>query len=58
MANKKYAEAIKAICLKIAFEGNIEGNKPEEKVIRLQAEIEKAPAEMKPLMEAILAHWY
>ena len=58
MANKKYAEAIKAICLKIAFEGNIEGNKPEEKVIRLQAEIEKAPAEMKPLMKAILAHWY
>jgi RNA polymerase sigma factor (sigma-70 family) len=58
MANKKYAEAIKAICTKIAFEGNIEGNKPEEKVIRLQAEIEKAPAEMKPMMEAVLAHWY
>lgn len=58
MANKKYAEAIKAICTKIAFEGNIEGNKPEEKVIRLAAEIEKAPAEMKPMMEAILANWY
>jgi len=58
MANKKYAEAIKAICTKIAFEGNIEGNKPEEKVIRLQAEIEKAPAEMKPMMQAILANWY
>ncbi|MEI8351078.1 MAG: RNA polymerase sigma factor, partial [bacterium] len=58
MQNKKYAEAIKAICTKIAFEGNIEGNKPEEKITRLQAELEKAPAEMKPLMQAILADWY
>jgi len=58
LANKKYAEAIKAICTKIAFEGNIEGNKPEEKITRLEAEIAKAPAEMKPLMQAILADWY
>ncbi|MEI7902618.1 MAG: hypothetical protein WCK89_20400, partial [bacterium] len=58
LQNKRYAEAIKALGMKIAFEGNIEGNKPEEKVVRLQAEIAKAPAEMKPMMEAILAHWY
>ena len=57
LQNKRYAEAIKAIGMKIAMEGNIEGNKPEEKVTRLQAEIAKAPAEMKPMMEAILAHW-
>ena len=38
MADKSYAEAIKAIGRKIALEGNIHGNKPEEKVFRMQAE--------------------
>src|SRR3990172_8412780 len=58
LAEKKYAEAIKAIGRKIALEGNIQGNKPEEKITRLQAEIDKAPAAMKPVMQAILADWY
>ncbi len=55
---KAYAEAVKALGLRIALEGRIEGNKPEEKILRLQAEIEKQPAEMRPTLEAILAHWY
>jgi len=58
MAEKAWPEAIKAVARKIALEGNIEGNKPEEKIVRLEAEIAKAPAEMKPVMEAVLAHWY
>jgi uncharacterized protein YfaS (alpha-2-macroglobulin family) len=56
--DKAYAEAIKAIGKKIALEGNIQGNKPEEKIVRLQAEIAKAPKEMVPMMEAVLANWY
>ena len=56
--DKAYAEAIKAIGMKIAHEGTIQGNKPEEKITRLQAEIAKAPKEMRPVMDAILAHWY
>ncbi|MCX7009036.1 MAG: hypothetical protein NTY53_17610, partial [Kiritimatiellaeota bacterium] len=48
----------KAICMKIAMEGQVEGNKAEEKIVRLQAEVAKAPAEMQPMMEAVLAHWY
>ncbi len=55
---KAYAEAIKAIGRKIVLEGNIQGNKPEERVTRLQAEIVNAPAEMRPVMQAILANWY
>ena len=43
MQDKAYAEAIKAIGQKIALEGNIQGNKPEEKITRLEAEIAKAP---------------
>ncbi|HTZ19921.1 MAG TPA: hypothetical protein VMC06_03480, partial [Opitutaceae bacterium] len=58
MADHAYAEAIKAIGRKIALEANIQGNKAEEKILRLQAELDKAPAEMKPAMEAVLAHWY
>ncbi|MBU1568179.1 MAG: hypothetical protein KJ630_21465 [Proteobacteria bacterium] len=58
MKDKTYGEAIKAIGIKIALEGNIQGNKPEEKITRMQAEIAKAPEEMKPMMEAILANWY
>ena len=50
--------AIKAIGRKIALEGAIQGNKPEEKIIRLEAEIAKAPAEMQPLLEVIQADWY
>ena len=58
MQDKAYAEAIKAIAKKIALEGNIQGNKPEEKIVRMKAEIAKAPEEMEPVMEAILANWY
>jgi hypothetical protein len=40
------------------LEGTIQGNKPEEKIVRLEAEIAKAPPEMVPVLQAVLAHWY
>jgi len=58
MADRAYAEAVKGIGQKIALEGNVQGNKPEEKITRLEAEIAKAPKEMAPLMDALLAEWY
>ena len=58
LADKAYPEAIRAIGRRVALETEIQGRKPEEAITRLQAEIEKAPAAMKPAMEAILAHWY
>ncbi len=57
-AEKAYGEALRAIGQKIALEGNIEGGKPEEQVLRMQAELTKAPAAMKPAMETLLAQWY
>ena len=58
LKDKAYAEATKAIAKKIALEGNIQGNKPEERIVRLEAEIARAPKEMAPVMETLLAHWY
>ena len=58
LADKAWGEAAKAIARKIALEGAIEGNKPEEKIPRLEAEIGKAPREMKPLLWTIQANWY
>ena len=58
LKEKAYPEAIKAIAKRIALEGTIEGNKPEERVTRMKAEIAKAPKEMVPVMESVLAHWY
>ncbi len=58
LKSRNFGEAIKAIGLKIYLESNIEGNKAEEKITRMKAEIAKAPEEMKPVMEAILANWY
>lgn len=56
--DKKWAEAIKAIAVKTALEGQVQGNKAEEKIVRLQEELAKASPEMKPVMTAILADWY
>src|SRR5262245_57157211 len=58
LKDKAYPEAIRAISKKIALEGNIQGNKPEERITRMKAEIAKAPPEMVPVMDAVLAHWY
>lgn len=53
-----YAEAVKAIALKINWEGHIQGDKAEEKIVRLEAQLAEVPDPVKPVMEAILAHWY
>lgn len=54
ISEKQYAEAIKAIGMKVA----LEAQKPEEKVTRMRAEIEKAPEPMKPAMNAVVANWF
>ena len=55
---KNWAEAVKALVKKHTLEGQIEGNKAEEKIARLEAEIPQWPEEAKPILETILAHWY
>src|SRR5262249_37246062 len=56
--DKAWGEAAKAIARKIVLEGSIQGNKPEEKITRMEAEIAKAPKEVVPLLDTIQANWY
>ena len=58
LEDQAHAEAVKAIGLKINWEGRIQGGKAEEKIARLETEMAEAPDSVKPVMEAILAHWY
>src|SRR5258706_8305394 len=58
LKEKAYGEAAKAIARKIVLEGNIQGNKAEEKITRMEAEIAKAPKELVPILDTVLADWY
>lgn len=58
LKEKAYGEAAKAIARRIVLEGNIQGNKPEEKITRMEGEIAKAPKELVPMLDTILANWY
>ncbi|MBI4661607.1 MAG: hypothetical protein HY735_22520 [Verrucomicrobia bacterium] len=58
LKDKAFGEAAKAITRKIVLEGSLQGSKPEEKIVRLEAAMAKAPKELNPLLETILAHWY
>lgn len=58
IAGKRYGEAAKALCRKIVLEGNIEGNKPEEKILRLEKELPGMDASIRPLLRTVLARWY
>ncbi|NCB46591.1 hypothetical protein EOM81_06210 [bacterium] len=58
LAEGDIADAVRAMCERIVLEGNIQGNKPEEKIIRLEKEISTADNSVKPLLNIVLARWY
>ena len=58
LKDKAWGEATKAIARRIVLEGNIQGNKPEERITRMEAEIAKAPKEIAPLLDTLQANWY
>ncbi|HEU5080968.1 MAG TPA: alpha-2-macroglobulin family protein [Opitutaceae bacterium] len=58
LADKAYAEATKALCMKFAAEASVEGSDTSSNVERLQQALKDAPSAMRPVMEAILAYWY
>lgn len=60
LADRAYPEAIRGIVTRIGLESSIEDGdrKSYGRILRLSREIARAPAEMKPVMRAILAHEY
>ncbi|MDQ8181929.1 alpha-2-macroglobulin family protein [Pelagicoccus sp. SDUM812005] len=58
LADQAHAEAIKAIAKKVVLETQIQGGRPEESIPRFQAELDRAPAELRPILQTLLAHSY
>jgi len=58
LEQKAWGEALHALSSRISCQGTVSGNKPAEKIKILKTEIEKAPAEMRPLMQLMLTQWY
>jgi len=57
-AERAYAEAARALVQQVMLEGAIQGARPEEAIVRLEARIEEAPSAMKPILTAVLAGHY
>ena len=55
---KDHAQAIRAVCKKIVTEGTIQGNSPEEKIIRFEKAVESADPTIQPMLKVVLAKWY
>ncbi|MBQ3644285.1 MAG: hypothetical protein II961_06775 [Candidatus Riflebacteria bacterium] len=55
---KDHFHAIKAICKKVITEGTIQGNSPEEKIIRFEKAVNSADKSIQPMLKVILAKWY
>lgn len=58
LAAEAWGEAARAITLKVALEGDIEGNRAEERIQRLERKIASAPPPMQPLLQTVQAYWY
>ncbi|MBP5469959.1 MAG: hypothetical protein J6Z11_12030, partial [Candidatus Riflebacteria bacterium] len=55
---KDHAQALKAVCKKIIMEGVVQGNLPEEKIIRFEQAVAAADKELQPMLKVLLAKWY
>ena len=55
---KRDGEALRALTRQIVLESVVEGNRSVPRVARLQEEITKAPASLKPMLRVVLAQWY
>jgi hypothetical protein len=55
---RDWGQLAKAIAYQLELEGRIQGNKPEEKILRMAAEIERSPRELLPLLETVQANWF
>lgn len=57
-ADENYPEAIRALALKIAYEGQIQGRQAQENIVRLEEVMGDWPEASQPILETVLAQWY
>src|SRR5690606_9226337 len=57
-ADRAFGEAAKAVTLKVSLEASLEAGRRDGSIVRLQAELDRAPAELKPVIEVLLARAY
>ncbi|MBQ3643960.1 MAG: hypothetical protein II961_05135 [Candidatus Riflebacteria bacterium] len=55
---KNQSQAVKALCKMITMEGIVQGNLPEERIIRFEKAVETSDKEIQPLLKVVLAKWY
>jgi hypothetical protein len=55
---EQWANVVRALTTRVALHAHIEGNRPEERIRLLHAERDKAPDTIRPLLDAVQAHWY
>jgi hypothetical protein len=58
LREQAWGEATRAITRRITLEAQIEGGRPDEQIVRMQREIDRAPEPIVPLLQTIQAHWY
>jgi hypothetical protein len=58
VSQKNNGEALRAMIRQIVLESVIKGNKPEDKVNRLQGKLEASPPEIRTMLKVVLAQWY
>ncbi len=56
-ADKAWGEVAKSVILRLGLGGRVEGG-PQAALKAMDAEMEKAPEEVKPILRAIQAHWF
>lgn len=57
IADKSWGETAKSIVMRIGLGGRVEGG-PQAALQTMDAELAKAPEEVKPILKVIQAHWY
>ena len=55
---RNWGNAARAIAQQAQIEASLEGNRPEEAILRLTGSIQTAPVELHPVLHALLADWY
>ena len=58
LLEKAYPAAIKAVAKKITLNSEIQGGRPEQRILMLLSELPTLPPEMAPTMRALLGNWY